>query len=245
MKAVEENGAVSANETGDEEMPESSDTSLPVAEKVVPPPELLNRVRELEEKQQNHSALPSATPLDVEEEKRQARRRKCWIVSACILTLAVIVGAVLGVTLGGKNMTPAVSTTTAPPSPSPTTQDAVALQSLIESVSFDGGEALSVPTSPQSKAFTWLSTNANLEEYPDWRKTQRYVLAVFYYSTIGEEWTGSTDWLSDKDECKWASSAVDPVCNEAGAFLELVYDGNNLQGTIPVELGLLSDSLRK
>ena len=124
------------------------------------------------------------------------------------------------------------------------TQDAAALQSLVLLVSFDGGAALSDPASPQSKALAWLARNENLEKYPGWQKIQCYVLAVFYYSMIGEEWTTSTDWLLDKDECKWASFAVDPVCNEAGAFLELI-SSNNLRGTIPVELGLLSDSIRK
>ena len=62
---------------------------------------------------------------------------------------------------------------------------------------------------------------------------------------IGEEWTTSAGWLRDEDECEWPSAAVDPVCNETCDFLELVFSANNLQGTIPAELGLLSDSLHK
>jgi len=218
--------------------------SLPVAERVSPPPELLDRMRELEK---SHLNLPSATPMDVDEEAK-ARRNKYLLMGAGVLVVAIILGTVLGVTLGGgaSEQSPVSSTESGSPTPSPTTQYFVALQSLIESVSLDDGASLSDPSSPQHKALTWLSTNANVTDYPDWRKIQRYALAVFYYSTNGDEWDTRTGWLTDNDECTWASFAIDPVCNdETGEYLELVIGANNLIGTVPIELALLSDSLRK
>lgn len=130
--------------------------------------------------------------------------------------------------------------------PSPTiSQEFVSLQTLIESVSLDGGVALSDPSSPQYKALVWLSQNTLLEEYPDWRRLQRYVLAVVYYSTNGDDWKDKTRWLSDENECTWANFAQEGLCNDDGVLNEFAMQKNNLNGTIPVELVLMSDLLCK
>lgn len=112
----------------------------------------------------------------------------------------------------------------------------------MESVSFDGGKALDDVSSLQYKALTWLSTNENLDDYPDWKRIQRYVLAVFYYSMGGDEWTYCARWLSNDEECLWLSFALDETCNEQGRYLRLTMSENNLNGILPNELALLSDS---
>ena len=43
--------------------------SLPVAQEVVPLPELLNHIQELEEQYNNCISLPNVTPMDVNEER--------------------------------------------------------------------------------------------------------------------------------------------------------------------------------
>jgi hypothetical protein len=221
------------------------DGTLPIASKVEPPKELLDRVKELEEQQQN---LPSAVPLNDDEfNGRKRKRRLLFGAGASVLfAIAIILAIVLGVTMRRTKSNRAVPTTLAePPTPTPTSGDFASLKSLIESVSFDGGAALANRTSPQSKALAWLERNENLQEYPDWRRIQRYVLAVFYYSTNGDEWTDSTGWLSDQDECEWLTFSFEDVCNNDGVFLELAMVDNYLDGTMPVELALLSDSLCK
>jgi hypothetical protein len=220
----------------------SNNEALPIASQVEPPKELLDRVRELEGKHQN---LPNAVLLDEEEVNKRRKLQRCrrWIfVGACVLAvLCVVVGLVLGMTLGRDKAEAPTS-----PTPSPTSQEFALLKSLIESVSFDGGAALEDSSSPQSKALAWLETNENLDEYPDWRRIQRYVLAVFYYSTGGDEWNWNTGWLSDDDECTWEAWRYNNLCNTNGRFLELlVVDSNNLNGSIPMEVGLLSDTLCK
>ena len=65
---------------------------------------------------------------------------------------------------------------------------------------------------------------------------QRYVLLVFYFSTKGWCWERSTNWLTGSDECYWeAVSCVD------GTKLvgEIEAPGNNVDGTLPSELGEL------
>lgn len=83
-----------------------------------------------------------------------------------------------------------------------------------------------------------------MQQHPDWRKVQRYVLAVFYYSTNGDEWGDyNTGWLSDESECTWSTAAFDPICNDAGVFTILAIRSPGLGGTLPTELvTLLSEA---
>jgi Leucine-rich repeat (LRR) protein len=113
-------------------------------------------------------------------------------------------------------------------------------------VSPDGGTALATPLTPQNRAVNWLANNTNLDSYSDKRKIQRYTLGVLYYSTNGDSWRNNNGWLTDANECNWSNGADGLFCDENGAIFELdLYDGsgNNLVGTIPIELTLLSDSV--
>jgi hypothetical protein len=126
---------------------------------------------------------------------------------------------------------------------------------LLESASFDAGSSLRVAGSPQQRAFFWLLDNANLDSYTNSRRLQRYAMAVFYYSTNGENWADNQGWMSDEDECLWfnkeatADGSYSPcqinVNNNAQktlAGLDLSF--NNVQGTVPPEIGLLSGLVR-
>jgi hypothetical protein len=215
---------------------------IPVALTVSPPPELLERIHELEDKQR---VAGEAIPVDMDEQHRMEdanRRKQRWIVGGCMILALAILGTVLGVTLGRKSP-PSPTPETAAPTPTPTSDRFASLKTMIESVSFDGGAALSDPLSPQYKALTWLDGNEHLMEYSTRKAIQRYVLAVFYYSASGEGWTESDGWLTDEDECTWFSHSNSSLCDESGAFLRLRLEDNNLVGSLPSELALLSDSL--
>ena len=125
--------------------------------------------------------------------------------------------------------------------------------------------------SPQTKAVQWMKEDPNLEDYSEGRLVQRFALATLYYSTGGDDWYNVTNWLStDIHECFWfagsnpymwgyggeedplyeVSSAMRPcrnmsnVFDEEGGQYEHVWLGqNNLEGSIPQELYLLT-SLR-
>jgi len=70
---------------------------------------------------------------------------------------------------------------------------------------------LEVPESPQSRAIDWLSIGGGTDIITgptklsvEWQVQQRYVLAVLYYSTNGEQWKNQYDYLNnDKHECDW------------------------------------------
>ena len=103
------------------------------------------------------------------------------------------------------------------------------------------------PTSPQYRALEWLSTNPpSIEELKFRPLMQKYMLAVLYYSTGGDQWLDNTGWMSTEDECEWfASSNTGSLCDLTGRVIEIDLRGNNLVGTLPSELVLLSESITR
>jgi hypothetical protein len=105
--------------------------------------------------------------------------------------------------------------------------------------------ALSVPSSPQARALQWITDVDTLSLCPDDQNLiQRYVAAVFYYSTEGDNWTqcsapndlndpssisganadcnldikggggGSKAWLSPVSECDWGAVRCEAIGTE-------------------------------
>ena len=67
--------------------------------------------------------------------------------------------------------------------------------------------------------------------------SDREVLEILYGATGGENWTDTTNWLSDEPLSEWFGVAA----NEAGKVVGLSLANNNLIGSIPEELGELDD----
>jgi preprotein translocase subunit SecG len=161
-----------------------------------------------------------------------------------LILILIVVAVVLGIMLrpGDKTSAPTSAPTQAPTTLAPTkapTTSAQALTELLSSASFDDGEALKNSLTPQYTAMDWLAGNRNFLAYSDQQKIQRYALATLFYSTGGDGWNSTGLWLDDGDECnRW--SGID--CT-GGAVHFLVFGSNNLQGTIPPEIAMLSDSL--
>jgi hypothetical protein len=171
--------------------------------------------------------------------------RKKWILAIVVIAI-IIVGIVVGVVVASSNGQP-IQQAQSPPPTAPQDTGQVALQDLAEllsSISLDGGTALQTPSTPQYNALNWLAGNANLDGYSNQRKIQRYVLATLYYSTNGDAWVNNAGWLGDDNECEWWNEAYGPFCVDS-AVVELDLHSNNLVGTIPVELALLSTSVGK
>jgi len=101
-------------------------------------------------------------------------------------------------------------------------------------------------SSPQYKAAIWMATE-------DGRKVrltsknwlQRYALMVLFYAT--SPWNSNTGFATDDSECHWFT--FNPTfnfyrgvfCNSNYEVTYLVLQLNNLQGSIPEELGLLTN----
>ncbi|KAK1739201.1 hypothetical protein QTG54_009744 [Skeletonema marinoi] len=113
---------------------------------------------------------------------------------------------------------------------------------LLSSVSSEG--ALDDEESPQGKASLWVTIDDTISPplqpgTNDDQIIQRYVLAAFYYATSGDGWTNGNGWLGSSNECEWVR--VDCSCD---VVTVLEPYANNLDGSIPTELGSL-DSLGK
>jgi len=67
------------------------------------------------------------------------------------------------------------------------------------------------------------------------RLVQRYIAALFYFSTNGENWNlkdGLEDWLSPAHECEWGGFE----CPDDQIVDRFSLDSSNLSGTIPFEI---------
>ena len=102
--------------------------------------------------------------------------------------------------------------------------------------------SLNVLASPQSEAFDWLVDSGTW--YSEQQLIQRFVMATFFFSTNGIDWSNNEGWLSTENECQWfQTKSYDEHCDSSGNLLRLELNGNNLSGSIPSELALLSNSL--
>lgn len=101
------------------------------------------------------------------------KRRRC-IAIAIVLVLIAVGGVVLGVVLSR---------------PGNGGDTGLEVELLIQSATFDGGESLNDTSSLQSKAISWLKSNTNIKDYPDWQRIQRFAVVtlknIAQMATIG------------------------------------------------------------
>ena len=169
------------------------------------------------------------------------------------------------------------SSTTGNPTTAPLLDASQDLLRIVTLVSPDSLQALGQPLSPQYQAFEWLVQDPEYFGYSIETLLQRWVLAIFYYSTLGPSWNTTTtattaatattatatvstqrsshtnSWLDyNTSECLWFSTAHPTTeedssssssCNENNTLLALHLDSIGIQGTLPIELSLLSSGL--
>ena len=89
-------------------------------------------------------------------------------------------------------------------------------------------------------AFTWLMDNKHLDRYDNTRIKQRFALVTLYLATNFEEkpWTTDDGWMTNDNECTWHGVTCQ---NDAVVALNLTTNG--IQGIVPFEIALLSDTL--
>jgi hypothetical protein len=159
-----------------------------------------------------------------EEEKLERRKYKRYLclffLCMCLIAVAVVVPVVL---VAGKQgpVAPAIAPSEVPsmtPSVAPTS---IRLDTIIERlIPVSGEEAFMNRSSPQYLAADWVAgLDPLMLPIEDPKLVQRYILAVFYFSTNGDEWescsrndrncggnTDTTTWLSQSDECTWLAN---------------------------------------
>ena len=104
-------------------------------------------------------------------------------------------------------------------------------------------QRIEVNATAQQLAYEWLEISNAYDIYGVDRLTTRFALATFFYATNGVNWLVSTDWLRGEiSECEWYSDEDDQseVCDDQENLLRLRLIENNLDGSIPQEISLLS-----
>jgi Leucine-rich repeat (LRR) protein len=201
---------------------------------------LEKRIQEHIEAERTNTAV--ATVVSEDELKTFQWRRVVCVVGVVFVAIAIAVALTVTKTQ------PSSSAPTMAPTLSPAPTEII---ELLAFVSFDGGASLNNASSPQSAAARWLADNKNLGNYSDERKIQRYALATLYYSTNGDNWDDKQNWTTDGDECHGWWSKPDSEggetkrlsCNSNGSITILNIEDNNLHGTLPEEIALLSSSM--
>lgn len=185
--------------------------------------------------------------VDVKRQNWQERKRRRRLFILGFISASLLVGGIVTASILLTRPAKATDAPTSAPTMAPTFTES-GIREFVET-------SLTAPTnlqdlqSPQSRALDWLIEQNELGSPlsdPD-ILTQRFVLAVLYYSTNGDgTWLSKRNWMDpNRSVCEWASSAsLDNICNTEGLLLELKLDRNQLQGTIPTELAHLGKQLQ-
>lgn len=180
--------------------------------------------------------LPRAQELDdgaqqLQDSQRKGRHTSIFIVAVVTIAAAVVVAIVTSVRLtqrGSDNDEP--FTTTAAPTPTPTSLESYVLSLLPDYTLKDIQEN---NASPQARAYEWILQDPSLVGnyptsshllYPKDRILQRFALATFFYATNGQEWFNNTHWLSHQiHECFWHATTFDNLLSEGIDYFDVAY----------------------
>jgi hypothetical protein len=97
-----------------------------------------------------------------------------------------------------------------------------------------------IPGSCQSKSRDWLRTGKDVLVFDAERIRQRYAMTVFFCEQDGGEWLENDMWISDMHECDWYNRIGIDSCNRVEQMEIMRINDNGLQGTLPLELSILS-----
>lgn len=205
--------------------------------------------------------------------RRRCSRRQ-WVIYSLIATLLLVLTITLSVTLpgGGGEKEPSPQNTEEPPSPSepnqpnPEPESQAERLSLLKDVLVQQNvltsSALDDVSSPQNLALIWVSDSdigqlveRSHVDVDDWTKDpvsrqmiELYALAVFYFSTNGNDWDGNTRWLQSSADnpcdyegvtCAQHTVSQDETNTGFSVISGLDLEEAGLQGMLPSEISLL------
>jgi len=125
----------------------------------------------------------------------------------------------------------------------------VEITNIVQSISY-----VDIKNSPQHRALEWILNEDGTNPCPQEELSllQRYIVAVFYFSTSGDNWDNCSrysnvcvdsggrnrsNFLTDTHECSWGGLG----CDDSDLCLNSIkLDNSNLSGSLPFEIGYLS-----
>jgi hypothetical protein len=187
---------------------------------------------------------------------KRKRPSRAWVVVAAVGVLAA--AAVLAVATlfgtgaiggrGGEDSPPASSSSQNQP-PQLTEEQyrerLARFRAAILSSGVTDPSDLTVPSSAQSRALSWLvvrdaALGAEAGEVGDDRILQRYGVMTVYYSCGGYVWNGFAQPLEmqyDRSECMFRGV----TCDDQGQVVKIQWFDTRLTGQLPNEIGLLTN----
>lgn len=110
-------------------------------------------------------------------------------------------------------------------------------------------------TNPQQLALDWIVNEDGAKLSADHPALlERYTLAVFFFSSNGNEWKTSDNWMSSKGHCSWygiqcvardndeEESGISKTYDDNDHITAIVMTKNGMEGTIPPEFQSLSNT---
>lgn len=241
--SVSDDDSVVAATDDDEAAQQQGEASM-VAATVVEMEDIENQVRD----RLIHQAVRASDVTKATSEEASKRRRV--IVFFVTLALLFLAGGSIAAVVSAQRVT---STPTFSPTTSPTSfvdvvtsledQELLVYEALV-GISFDDGAALGNVSSAQFRAFRSLALT-EISSLDDTELKTRYGLAVLYYATNGDEWEKNDGWLSwERSYCtEWffnGCTLCPSLCDDSGNLQSMRLVDNNLQGSLPPEIALIS-----
>ena len=175
----------------------------------------------------------------------------CMLAASIVILAGALIGTVLALGLGGSSRSDSSITSTTnshsdSPTASPTTEKYAWYTEHLQPLS---GDAIYDKQSPQGKAFDWMVNedpgNLYLKNTTESELKERYILAVWFFAMNGEMWSEQFSFLSLNHLCSWKAAnqsiANGITCDDDNRVTELDFSSNGLSGTIPDEIGFLSN----
>ena len=218
----------------------ADELSSPSGNEWIDPLSLLEDNQHADNNNDNDNDNKTSNPIDI-----RKRQHRLLLVGICLLIAVAAVVAVLVVlfipTITGSS-SPAITTTpvSSSPSSSPTTQEDFVRATIVNILQIGNNP---IPNyQPPTQTLDWLVdyyvvTVAPPASENDDLLLQTATLVSLYYSLEGGNWTTNDSWLSSQDAvCDWNGI----ICNDVGEVTGLDLHENELAGSLPLELGLLT-----
>jgi hypothetical protein len=121
-----------------------------------------------------------------EKKKLQFQRWGICFVAVCLVVIGVILGVGFGVEGSGTITIAPTMSPSAAHSSMPSSAPTGYLDLLFDDLPGSTQKSLQNSSTPQWKAYNWLSNHQNITNLPEWRKKQLFALATFFYAFEGE-----------------------------------------------------------